>query len=195
MNMEGNFSSRKTIEKGIIIETRRLFLRELKYEDVEDLHIIFSDQQSMKHYPRPFTLQETNNWIHWNLKNYAEFGFGLWGVVLKENNKLIGDCGITMQNINGIMEPEIGYHINKNYINNGYATEAAQACRNYSFEVLKLRKIYSYMKHKNLASIKVAVKNGMKLIDETKDKKNGKTRIYAITLDEYQTKHVNRMVV
>jgi len=175
-----------------IIETKRLSLRELKQEDLKDLHAIFSDPKSMKHYPKPFTLQESEEWINRNIKNYADYGFGLWGVILKDNNKFIGDCGITMQDINGTIEPEIGYHINRNYVNKGYATEAAQACRNYAFEVLKLQKIYSHTNKKNVASIKVAVKNGMKLIDEIKDKVNGKTRIYAITLDEYMTKHVNR---
>jgi len=175
-----------------IIETKRLYLRELKQDDLNDLHSIFSDSKSMKHYPKPFTLQESGEWIDRNVKNYAEFGFGLWGVILKEHNKLIGDCGITMREINGVMEPEIGYHINRNYVNRGYATEAAQACRNYAFEVLKLQKIYSHTIKKNAASVKVAVKNGMKLIDEIKDKVNGKIKIYAITLDEYMTKHVNR---
>ena len=177
-----------------VIETTRLYLRELLDDDLDDLHAIFSDPKSMKHCPSLFSIQESQNWIQWNIKSYAEYGFGFWGVVLKDNKKLIGDCGITMQDINGVKEPEIGYHINKNHVNKGYATEAAQACRNYAFEVLRLQKIYSYMKNKNHASIKVALKNGMKLINETKDKVNGKTRIYAITLDEYMTKHVNRMM-
>jgi RimJ/RimL family protein N-acetyltransferase len=50
-----------------------------------------------------------------------------------------------MQRINGSLEPEIGYHINKAYTGRGYATEAAKRCRDYAFDVLKLRKVYSYM--------------------------------------------------
>jgi len=167
------------------LETKRLILRELTIKDIEDLHIIFSDAESMKYYPKTFNLQESKNWIGWNIENYSTYGFGLWGVILKECNKLIGDCGITMQKINGKMEPEIGYHINKKYVNKGYATEAATACRNYAFEVLKLKEIYSYMKYTNIASIKVAENVGMKLINELKDDKNGKTKIYAINLEEY----------
>lgn len=41
------------------------------------------------------------------------FGFGLWAVVLKETGELIGDCGLTMQNVDGVILPEIGYHIAK----------------------------------------------------------------------------------
>ena len=155
-------------------------------KDLENLHMIFSDVESMKYYPKPFTLQETKNWINWNIENYSNYGFGLWCVILKENDQLIGDCGITLQKINNNMEPELGYHINKNYLNKGYATEAAQACRDYAFENFKFKKIYSYMKYSNIASVKVAEKVGMKLENELKDENNGITKIYAITFEEYQ---------
>ena len=147
--------------------------------------MIFSDSESMMYYPKPFNLQESKNWIKWNIENYLHYGFGLWGVILKECDQFIGDCGITMQKINGTMEPEIGYHINKKYMNRGYATEAAKACRNYAFEVLKFKKIYSYMKYTNIASIKVAENIGMKINHELQDEKNGITKIYSITMDEY----------
>lgn len=167
------------------IETKRLILRELIKDDLEDLHEILSDTESMKHYPEPFTREKSMRWIEWNLENYATYGFGLWGVILKDKNLFLGDCGITMQRINGDMEPEIGYHINRDYTGKGYATEAAQACRNYAFDVLKFQKIYSYMKYTNIASQKVAVKNGMKLIAELSDEINKITKVYAITLEEF----------
>jgi len=85
-----------------------------------------------------------------------------------------------MQNINGKNEPEIGYHIDKKYTNNGYATEAAKACRDYAFRVLNMERIYSYMKNTNIASARVAEKNGMKLVMEVEDKKNVMIKIYAI---------------
>jgi len=166
------------------IETERLILRELTLDDLDDLHVIFSDPESMQHYPSPFSLEKSKKWIEWNIKSYATIGFGLWGVILKEENRLIGDCGITMQNINGKMEPEIGYHINKNYTNRGYATEAAIVCRDYAFKVLKLTRLYSYMKYTNAASMRVAEKNGMKFVTEIDDQKNIKTRIYSISRDD-----------
>lgn len=169
----------------MIIETQRLVLRELTMSDLDDLHLILSDPESMKHYPEPFAREKSIRWIDWNLDNYAKYGFGLWAVISKKENRFIGDCGITMQPINGNMEPEIGYHINKHFTGKGYATEAAQACRNYAFDVLKLEKIYSYMKYTNIASQKVAEKNGMRLVSELPDEKNKITKVYAITLDEY----------
>lgn len=48
------------------------------------------------------------------MEKYEKYGFGLWAVVLKKTGEFIGDCGITIQNIDGEMLPEIGYHIHKN---------------------------------------------------------------------------------
>lgn len=92
-----------------------------------------------------------------------------------------------MQRIDGNMVPEIGYHINRAYTGKGYATEAAQACRDYAFDILKFKTVYSYMKYTNIASQKVAQKNGMTLITELPDETNKITKVYAITLEEYLT--------
>ena len=81
----------------MIIETQRLVLRELTMSDLDDLHRILSNPESMKHYPEPFAREKSIRWIDWNLDNYAKYGFGLWAVILKKENRFIGDCGITMQ--------------------------------------------------------------------------------------------------
>ena len=60
-------------------------------------------------------------WIESNIERYKTFGFGLWAVCLKENNEMIGDCGLTIQRINGVMKPEIGYHIRADKQKMGYA--------------------------------------------------------------------------
>jgi RimJ/RimL family protein N-acetyltransferase len=169
----------------MIFETDRLILRELTMDDLKPLHEILSDPESMQHYPNPYDLDKSINWITWNIENFATYGFGIWAVILKQEDKFIGDCGITMQNINGNMEPEIGYHINKQYTNKGYATEAAMGCRKHAFEDLKLDKIYSYMKYTNIPSQRVAVKNGMRFIMDYEDAKNKITKVYAITQEEY----------
>ncbi len=169
----------------MIIETDRLILRELTIGDFEDLHEILSDPETMQHYHKPFDMDKTKSWIAWNIENYAIYKFGLWAVILKAESQFIGDCGITMQNINGKMKPEIGYHINKRYTNKGYATEAAQACMKYAFEVFGFDEIYSYMKYTNIPSQKVAQKNGMRFVMEYDDVKNKMTKVYSITQEEY----------
>ena len=76
----------------------------------------------MTHYPAPFDEARTRRWIDWNLENYMQYGFGLWAVVLKETGEFIGDCGLTLQNIDGEMLPEIGYHIHKKYFHHSQVT-------------------------------------------------------------------------
>ena len=111
------------------LQTNRLILRELTDEDFDSLFEILSDPEVMKYYPKPFDADRVNGWIKWNQENYKKYGFGLWAVCLKDFGKLIGDCGITIQNIDGELLPEIGYHIHKDFWRQGFATEAAAAVR------------------------------------------------------------------
>lgn len=144
-----------------IIETERLFLRELKLSDTEQLANILSDSETMQYYPEPFDREKVKNWILWNMDNYKKYNHGLWAVVTKDSDIFIGDCGITIQQIEEETVPEIGFHIHKEYWNKGYATEAAKACKAYAFEVLNYPKVFSYTTTKNIPSQRVAKKIGM----------------------------------
>jgi RimJ/RimL family protein N-acetyltransferase len=147
-----------------IIETPRLFLRELTLNDTYELSLVLSDEESMRHYPHAFSQDEVRNWIERNIERYKNDNFGLWAVIRKEDNRFLGDCGITFQNIDGEILPEIGFHIIKIYCNRGYATEAADACKRYAIETLRFKSIYSYSEKGNIASQKVSSKIGMKRV-------------------------------
>ena len=169
----------------MLLETKRLCLRPLTMDDLDALHAVLPDPVAMAHYPAPFTRARTEAWIRWNLDNYARHGFGLWAVTLRAGGACIGDCGITLQPIGGAMQPEIGYHIHRAHWGQGYATEAAQACRAYGFDTLGLDVLYSYMKQGNLSSRRVAVKNGMRLMDTVQEGQGEPTTVYAITRAEF----------
>ncbi len=157
----------------MIIETERLILREYTWEDFDSLYEIVSDAETMQHYPKPFDEERTKGWIEWNLQNYEKYGFGLWAVVLKKTGEFIGDCGITIQDIDGEKLPEIGYHIHKRYWRRGFGSEAAKAARDWAFNNTEYNCLYSYMKYTNIGSYSTAVANGMKKIKEYPDEKNG----------------------
>jgi len=146
-----------------MLETERLILRELTENDFDALYEVLADSDIMQHYPYTFDESRVRNWINKSIERYEIFGFGLWAVCLKKTDEMIGDCGITMQNINGMIKPEIGYHINKRYQRQGYAKEAALACRDWAFENTPFNILYSYMKKTNVASIATAMANGMSI--------------------------------
>lgn len=143
-----------------VLETQRLLLRQYKDEDITPLHSILSDPETMKFYPAPFSIQQTEDWINRNLVRYKNDGYGLWAVCLKDTNELIGDCGLVKQKINDSFEVEIGYHINKKYWSKGFASETAKACKEYGFYILGLNKLISIIDPNNVPSIRVADKIG-----------------------------------
>ena len=61
---------------------------------------------------------------------------------------------------------EIVYIFNKDYWNNGYATESAIYCKKYAFDVLNSDKVYSIIRDNNISSQRVAIKNGMQKVGE-----------------------------
>lgn len=148
-----------------ILETQRLGLREMNISDIDSLSLILQDERVMYAYNGAFNEEETNAWMQKQLQRYKDFGFGLWAVILKENGEMIGQCGITMQEYKAAQVPEIGYLLVHKYWHNGYATEAATACREYGFNILHFDALYSIIRDTNIASQNVALRNGMNLID------------------------------
>lgn len=119
----------------------------------------------MRFYPRPYSREEVDEWIGRQIGRYA-MGAGLLGVVLRDSGTLIGDCGLVWQEVEGVQEPEIGYHVHREHQGRGYATEAARAVRDYAFGTLGCDHVISMIRPENLASRRVAEKNGL-TVDRT----------------------------
>ena len=149
----------------IILETPRLQLREMNILDMKALSSILQDEKVMYAYNGAFSEEETTTWMQKQLQRYKEHGFGLWAVLKKETNEMIGQCGITLQEYNNTQVPEIGYLFAYKYWHKGYATEAAIACREYGFQILHFNVLYSIIRDTNISSQKVAIRNGMSQID------------------------------
>lgn len=169
------------------IETKRLLLREMTMADYDALYAVLADSDIMQHYPHTFDEKRVRGWIDRNMKRYQVFGFGLWAVCLKDSGEMIGDCGLTMQNINGMIKPEIGYHIRKDMQRKGYAREAAVAVRDWTFTHTPFQMIFSYMKYTNDPSAKTALSWGCHQVEEYEDDVNEITKVFAITKDEWMS--------
>lgn len=167
------------------LESGRLILREMTVEDFDALYKVLADSDIMQHYPYTFDDERVRGWINKNIERYRIFGFGLWAVCLKETGEMIGDCGLTMQLINGQIKPEIGYHIRKDRQGRGYAKKAAAAVRDWAFTNTPFNMIYSYMKETNVASYRTAISYGGRQVDEFEDGTNGIIKVFAVSREEW----------
>jgi RimJ/RimL family protein N-acetyltransferase len=139
-------------------ETPRLRLRRLTLDDQRELLAVFADPYAKEFYPEMTDPKRIHDWIEWNLRNYEEYGLGLWALELKPSGKLIGDCGLTYQDVEGTQELEVGYHVIHTERRKGYALEAAQACLDFGFQHTPSTMICSIVRPSNLASRAVAAR-------------------------------------
>jgi len=152
-------------ENHLQLETQRLVLRTMLETDFEALHLIFTDPRVMAAFQHdPLTHEEMQRWLQRNLDHQKQYGYGLFSVILKETGELIGDCGLEEMESEG--GAELGYDFRSDFWNQGYATEAALAVRDYAYEVLHLPRLISLIRVGNLASRRVAEKVGMSLAEE-----------------------------
>lgn len=128
--------------------------------DYADLCKMLQDSDVMYAYAHAFSDEEVHAWLNNQIRRYREDGFGLWAVILKDSNEMIGQCGLTKQDF---FEPvvEVGYLFQKDFWRQGYAIEAATACKEYAFTELGLDEVWSIIRDTNYSSMNVAIRNGM----------------------------------
>ena len=112
----------------------------------------FTATAVMRFYPAPFDRAGVEEWIARNQRRYLNDGVGLWAMVEKSTGDLIGDCGITKQGVDGELLYEIGYHLRRDRWGQGFATEAAQACKAWGFANLSVDRIISLIRPENVPS-------------------------------------------
>ena len=171
----------------IILETKRLILREMADDDFVMLSKIISDSKVMVYYSKPYDENGVWRWLNWCKSSYQKYGFGLWAVVDKKTNEMIGDCGVSMQFIDDEWKPEIGYHLRLDYQHQGIGKEMSQAVRDYFFTNFDYDEVYSYMNKDNIPSRKIAEANGMKFLHFYITKDGEETCVYRITRNEWET--------
>ena len=146
-------------------ETKRLALRALTVEDAPAFFALNSHPEVMRftHEPQLKSLEEARD----ALARYPDFdtvGYGRWGCVLKEEQRVIGFCGLKyLDNLHAV---DVGYRLLPEYWGRGLATEACLASVQFGFDVLKLDRIIGLVLAENAASVRVLEKVGMRLEGE-----------------------------
>jgi RimJ/RimL family protein N-acetyltransferase len=104
-----------------------------------------------------------------------------------QKNIFIGECGLSIEKINGKEYLELEYVLKKRYWHKGYAVEMASACKKFAFSTLNAETIYAIVHHGNIASQKVAERINMKIEDKIMVKnyyrKNVLHYVYSISND------------
>jgi RimJ/RimL family protein N-acetyltransferase len=136
-------------------------------DDLDDMAALLGDPHVMRHYPHLKTRQEALAWIAWNQRLYRDHGFGLWLLTLRPTGEFVGDCGLTPQQVDGVTELEVGYHLRGALQGRGLATEAAAACRDYARDVLDVDRLIAIIALGNRPSQRVAEKLGLALERQT----------------------------
>lgn len=169
-----------------ILTTERVLLRAMAVEDAGLLRRIFSDPVAMQHYPGTKDDEETLRWIEWTQLNYKEHGIGLWIVQRRADGAFLGQCGLVPQTVDGTFEVEIGYLFVREHWHQGYATEAAAACRDWGFLYLSVQRLISLIAPKNAPSRRVATRVGMHLDRRTTSRHGFPINVFSIQREDWE---------
>ena len=146
-----------------ILETRRLVLRHPVPEDLDSLYALYKDPEMRRFFPEgTLSFEDTKDELEWFLHGHPRHPeLGLWATILKESGQFIGRCGLIPWTIDGVLEVEVAYMIDKRFWRQGLGAEAAQALVRYGFEELHLTRIIALIHPEHEASIRTAQKTGL----------------------------------
>lgn len=148
------------------LRTERLQTQFLRPEDKVQWTSFFESKKATTLFPDFGCTTPAENaefWINTQLNRYTQGTLGLQSIIELKTGKIIGQAGLLLQEVDGVQELEVGYHIKEAYWGKGYAPEAAKLFIDHAFENQLAESIISIIDTRNDNSICVALKNGLKL--------------------------------
>ena len=152
------------------LQSARLVTRKLSENDIPTWADFFADQEAVQYMPTyglTSNMERSKHWIDKQLKRYEENRYGLQALIEKGTGNFIGQCGLLVQEVDGVNEFEVGYHIFKKYWGQGFATEAAKLFIDYVFDNDQTPSVISIIDKRNIRSQRVADKNHLAREKET----------------------------
>ena len=155
-----------------ILETKRCVVRELTLEDLDDLFVLYRDEEICRYTDALHAYEEEKELQRAYIENmYRYFGYGLWLVFSKDTGALIGRAGLEHREYHDEIELDLGYVIGTNYQRQGFATEVCEAIIEYAKENTGFERINVMIKDENLASKKLAQKLGFLHVEDLETEK------------------------
>lgn len=167
---------------GTILETERMLMRRLVPDDIDALFALYSDLEIRRYFPEgTLSFSQTQEELEWFLNGHPEHPeLGLWATIHKETREFIGRCGLLPWTIDGHLEIEIAYMIDKHYWRQGLGREAAQALVGHGFDHLRLRRLIALIDPEHESSIRTAMSAGL-TFDRTIEMDGVMSVVYSIT--------------
>jgi [ribosomal protein S5]-alanine N-acetyltransferase len=166
---------------NIRFETERLLIRDIENEDMASLLKVYNKKENMRYV--------SNGSYRWTFEQLAEkyerlnnnyvSGFGVFVVEEKNSGEIIGEAGL-FDSFGIQSKLELGYIIDSKHWANGYGYEICMGLINYCFNDLRINSVIARMFSKNIASVKLSEKCGMKRINEGLTDKNEECFEYEI---------------
>lgn len=155
-------------EPVVIAETDRLFIREMKLSDLDELYRLY-EPASITRFLEPLyeSRQEEEEFLEAYIKcMYGFYGYGMWALVDKNSNRLIGRAGLDNREVDGEIQIELGYMVGVPYQRQGYAYEAAVSILKFAVNELECEFVNCFVNKNNTASAALLKKLGFKYVYE-----------------------------
>jgi ribosomal-protein-alanine N-acetyltransferase len=152
------------------IQTERLILREMRFEDMDGLFELDSDPEVHKYLGNNCVkdIEQVKKIVTSVKQQYIENGIGRWSMIDKKSGEFIGWTGLKLvkETLNGHSDfYDLGYRLLQKYWGKGLATESALASLKYGFETLNLEIIYASAHIDNLQSNRILNKIGFQFVE------------------------------
>jgi RimJ/RimL family protein N-acetyltransferase len=151
---------RCALYKPPVLETARLILRELSFDDLDFMAAMLGDAEVMRYFPAVEDRAGARRSIEKNRGRYERDGHGFWLAIDKASATPIGRIGLLRQTIEGVDHPEVAYMVHAPFWRRGYASEGAAAVRDWAFSH-GYDHVISLIRPENEASQAVARKLGL----------------------------------
>ena len=173
-------------------ETERLKFRKLEHSDFEKWIELFKDDYvtkilGMDEYKTP--TERCEKWFEWTFNRYENDLGGQNVLISKENDELVGQCGLLVREVENQFELEIAYSILPKYRMQGFAIESAKKCRDFAFENNFNDRLVSIIISENKDSKNVALKNGMNF-NRKIQYNNKEMELFQISENEWKSRNL-----
>lgn len=154
-------------EPIVIATTKRLLIREMVLDDLDELYDLYADSSVAKFLEPLYEREEEIEFTKAYIKNmYGFFGYGLWSLVDKSSGRLVGRAGLSNREVDGEIQIELGYMIGESYQRQGIAYEACLEILKFAVRRLDCYFVNCFVHPDNVASIKLVEKLEFDYMDE-----------------------------